>query len=96
MKRWKRWATVGAASIAATAGLSGAVLLASPVVAAAAASTPSAIPAAPFVETVVPEGLGVLVNWAPNADTDQVTDYTVTPAVACCGSTMLGRPSRRT
>ena len=88
MGGWKRWVTTVTAALLGSVGVGlPAVSLAQP--AAAAPATPAAsgadpmsAPAIPFIETVVPEGLGVLVNWAPNATTDEVTGYTVIPAVA--------------
>src|SRR5665213_649076 len=47
-----------------------------------AAATPTAVPRAPFIEEVIPEGLGVLVNWNPNPATDDVTKYKLSAVVA--------------
>jgi alpha-tubulin suppressor-like RCC1 family protein len=85
MGGWKRWAALAGAPVLGIVGLGlPVVALAQPASAAPNASHQgsTSAPATPFIETVVPEGLGVLVNWNPNATTDQVTGYTVTPAVA--------------
>jgi alpha-tubulin suppressor-like RCC1 family protein len=42
----------------------------------------TAVPGAPFLDTVVPEGLGALASWTPNPVFDHVTTYSVSPAVA--------------
>ena len=42
------------------------------------AATPASVPGVPFIESVLPEGLGALVNWNPNPATDQVSGYTLT------------------
>ena len=43
---------------------------------------PTAAPGAPFIQEVIPEGLSVLVNWTPNAASDQVSGYSLTASVA--------------
>jgi hypothetical protein len=45
---------------------------------AAAVQVPAAVPGAPFIDSVIAEGLGALVNWNPNPATDQVSGYTLT------------------
>jgi streptogramin lyase len=40
------------------------------------------VPEAPIAVSADPEGLGMLVSWAPNASTDEVTSYVVTASVA--------------
>jgi streptogramin lyase len=55
-------------------------------------STPTAVPQATFIEEVIPEGLGVLVNWDPNPSTDEVTSYKLTATVA---SGFKGRVSKK-
>ena len=49
-----------------------------------APSSPAAlsVPQQPLVTNVTPEGLGVLVSWAPNTSTDAVTSYVVKAMVA--------------
>ena len=47
----------------------------------------TAVPSAPFVESVAAEGLGVLVAWAPNPANDHVTSYSVTATPASGSST---------
>ena len=42
----------------------------------------TAPPSVPFITGVVPEGLGLLVNWNPNPSSDDVTGYTLTASVA--------------
>jgi hypothetical protein len=42
------------------------------------AAAPAAVPGAPFIDSVIAEGLGALVNWNPNPATDQVSGYTLT------------------
>ncbi|HTT86432.1 MAG TPA: fibronectin type III domain-containing protein, partial [Acidimicrobiales bacterium] len=56
------------------------------------AATPASVPEAPFIEQTVPEGLAVLVNWAPNQTSDDVSSYMLTAAVA---TGFVGKVSKR-
>jgi hypothetical protein len=63
------------------------------------AGAPTAVPAAPFVMSVAPRGLGALLTWTPNAATDQVTEYTATatavsaaPPVGCSSPPSVTAP----
>jgi hypothetical protein len=40
------------------------------------------VPAAPFIETVIPEGLGVLTTWTPAAASEAVIAYRLKAVVA--------------
>src|SRR5690348_8816688 len=76
---------VSGAVVGAAGGAQGAVLKPSPRGGAAAARARpavAAVPAAPFMTAVVPEGLAALASWAPSPGADKVTGYTLTAAVA--------------
>ena len=48
-------------------------------------------PGSPFIEQVIAEGLSVIVNWAPNPSSDDVTGYKLRASVA---SGFAGKPSK--
>ena len=93
----RRRVTGGVAVVAVAALITALLSVAEPSSRAAAAGAPvrggalsssvTAVPSAPFVESVAAEGLGVLVGWDPDPAGDQVKSYSVTATPASGSST---------